>query len=249
MRRLFIIVATIISVVIFQSRAMALIEAEARYWLSDLDAEVKVTESGLTGTTIDMEEDLGVDREENFLEARLTLQKGKHSIRYAFVPMSWDGKKTIPRSINFAGRTYSVSTAVTSSLDVDYHRLGYQYDFMSVAGNRLGIIAELKYLDIDASLKSATIDESESLAVGFPAVGVAFRLGLPALFSIEGELTGMTYGGDAHFVDGEVGLNIKPMPLMTISGGYRYLQLYAENDDDKVDLELTGPFIMFRVGF
>ncbi len=249
MRRLIMIVATIASVIIFQSDAMALIKAEARYWVSELDAEVKVTESGLTGTTMDFEKDLGVDTEENFLEARITLQMGKHSIRYAFVPMSWDGAKTITRSINFAGRTYSVNTAVTSSLDVDYHRLGYQYDFISVAGNRLGVIAELKYMDIDASLKSATIDEAESLAMGFPAIGVAFRLGLPALFSIEGELTGMTYGGDAHFVDGEVGVNIRPMPLMTISGGYRYLQLYAENDDDKVDLELTGPFIMFRVGF
>ncbi len=249
MRRLAIAFLTIASVLIFQSRAMALVSVDARYWLSELDAEVKVTENGLTGTEIDLERDLGVDTEENFLEGRITFEFGKHRVRYAFVPLSWDGSKTITKSINFAGKTYSVNTDVTTSLDVDYHRLGYEYDFVKVAGNRFGIIAELKVFDIDASLKSTAVSESESIVVGLPTLGVAFQMGLPSVLNVSGEITGITYGGDAYFVDGEVGLNITPLPLVSISGGYRYMKLYAEVEDDKVDLQLDGPFIMVRVGF
>ncbi len=249
MRRLLTAVLAVTAVFVFQSRAMALLEVDARYWFSELDAELRVTEGGLIGTTIDMDRDLGVDTDENFLEGRVTLQMGKHRVRYAFVPLSWDGSKTITKTINFAGKTYSASTAVTTSLDVDYHRLGYEYDFIKVAGNRVGVIAEVKVFNIDASLKSATVSESESITVGFPTLGVGFELGLPMLFSIGGELTGITYGGDAYFVDGEVGINLKPLPLVVLSGGYRYMKLYAETDDDRVELTLDGPFVMLRAGF
>ncbi len=248
MKRALMAVVILASLVFINSRADALVGVEGRYWLTDLDADLKVTDNNITGTDIDLTDDLGMD-DEDFYEARISIGLGRHRIRYAYLPLSWDGAKTISKSITFNGRTYSANTFVDSSLDVTYHRLGYEYDVIDALGNRLGVIFEVKYFDIDAELESSTISESESMGVPLPAVGVTFQVGLPVFLSLGGEVTGISVGGNGYLVDAECVLNYKPAPLVTFSGGYRYLKLYAEKGDDEADLTLDGPFVTVKLRF
>lgn len=231
------------------SHSFALLSIEGRYWFTELDGDVKVTEAGVVGTDIDFSDDLGVD-DEDFWEVRITLEFGKHKLRYGFIKLEWDGEKTITEEINFGGETFTVSTFVDSELNVDYHRLGYQYDFIDTLENRLGLILELKYFDIDARLKAPPIDESESLQVPVPTVGVAFQLSLPLLVTFGGEVTGVTLGGYGHLIDGEAALRFNPIPFLRLSGGYRYLKVKVEDgDDSEVDFDLHGPFLTLGASF
>src|SRR3989304_2917376 len=109
----------------FAAEAQAGVEIDARYWFTNLSADVKVTESGLAGTKIDLADDLGVDDSKGFPEGRVTLGFGDHHIRYSYMPMSWDGDETVTQSVNFEGKTYSAGTRVKSNFDIAYHRLGY----------------------------------------------------------------------------------------------------------------------------
>ncbi|OGP15204.1 MAG: hypothetical protein A2054_05760 [Deltaproteobacteria bacterium GWA2_55_10] len=247
MRKLAILLA-VVFVLGFGTKASAIVDVEARYWFSDFDDTIRVSEGSAVGTDINLVDDLGID-DENFVEGRITLELGSHKIRYGYMPLKWEGSNTLTSSIVFNGQTYSASTNVESELKMDYHRLGYEYDIIDTLNNKLGVIFEVKYFDVEASLKSATLDERESFKAPIPTVGIAAQVGLPFLFSVGGEITGISLGSDAYLVDGEAMVNLKPAPFVIISGGYRVFKLHLENDDDLADITVKGPFVMLKADF
>ena len=50
-------------------------------------------------------------------------------------------------------------------------------------------------------------------------------------------------------IDAEAQVNFNPLPLITVSGGYRIFDVKVEDGDDKVDFKLKGPFLLVRAGF
>jgi hypothetical protein len=228
------------------TNAFALVDLEGRYWITTIDDEIK---SGTTGTNINFIDDLGVDDKENFFDVRATLEFGSHKLRYGYMPLSWEGTKTITRDIVFAGQTFSASGTVNTELDVAYHRLGYEYDIIDALNNRLGVIFEVKYFDIDASLSSTGVNGTASVKAPVPTIGIAAQAGLPFLLSVGGEITGMSLGSSAWIVDAEAGVNFKPAPFVVVSGGYRLLKLHLDYDDDLADISVQGPFVMLRADF
>lgn len=248
--RKFVLLLAVMFVLGFSAKASAVVDVEARYWFTDFDDTIKVTEGSVAGTDINLADDLGIENED-FIEGRITLELGSHKIRYGYMPLKWDGSSTLSRDINFNGTTYSASTNVESELKMDYHRLGYEYDIIDSLDNKLGIILEVKYFDGEASLKapSGGLDERKSFQAPVPTIGIAAQAGLPFLFSIGGEITGISLGSDAYLVDGEAMLNLKPAPFVVISGGYRIFKLHLENDDDLADMTVKGPFVMLKADF
>lgn len=243
---LFIFVASLLA----YSHAEAVVHVEGRYWFSNLDSTVKVTDASIVGTEIDLVDTLGMDDKKNFWEGRVDLNLGSHHLRYAYMPLSWDGSKTLTQSVTFQGVTYTASTKVDSNLDIVYQRFGYRYDIIDTLGNQLGIIFDVKLLDIEARLKApaASIDKIYSVTAPVPTIGLGVQVGLPALLSIGAEVTGITYSGN-RLIDGEAQINFNPIPFVTVSGGYRLFDLKVEDGDDKVDFKLKGPFLMVRAGF
>lgn len=226
------------------TNAFALVDVEGRYWLTTMDDEIK---SGTTGTTINLVDDLGVDDKENFFDVRATIELGSHKLRYGYMPLSWKGTKTVSIPITF--NSGSFSGVVNTKLDIAYHRLGYEYDIIDTLNNRLGVIFEVKYFDIDASLTSTGLNETASVKAPVPTVGIAAQAGLPFLLSVGGEVTGISLGSAAWLVDAEAGVNFKPAPFVVVSGGYRLLKLHLDYDDDLADISVQGPFVMLRADF
>ncbi len=228
------------------SNASAVVDVEGRYWLTSMDDEVQ---SGVAGTKLNLVDDLGVGDNENFFDVRATLELGSHKLRYGYMPMSWDGTKTVSSPVTFGGSSFS--GAVNTKVDIAYHRLGYEYDIIDTLNNRLGVIFEIKYFDIDASLTSPPPgpNETASIKAPVPTVGLAAQVGLPFLLSVGGEVTGVSLGSAAWLVDAEAGVNFKPAPFVVVSGGYRFLNLHLDYDDNLADLSVSGPFVMVRADF
>lgn len=250
MKKFLLLAFVAFSAFVFSSNAHAAVGAEVRYWFTELDSEVKITDLNVIGTKIDFSDDLGLD-DEDFVEGRLFYESGRHKLRYAFVSMSWDADKTITKSIVYGGQTYSASTMVETELDIDYHRLGYEYQFIKADNYDVGLIFEIKYFDIETSLKAtaAGLDESESVSAPLPTVGISFSAAPSENVVVEAEITGITAGSDAYVYDAEVLLGYKPHPQVLLSGGYRTFTMHAEDDDDEVDFEVSGPFVMVRATF
>lgn len=254
MKKLLVFTVALFAVfLISSSRAEAVFEIEGRYWFSTLDSDIKVTDGGLIGTDIDLTKDLGVDDEESFPEVRVRVGLGSHHLRYSYTSLSWDGTKSIAEvaGIDFGGTNFAQTTFVKTSLDIEYHRLAYEYDLFDLMRNRVTLIAELKYLDVDAELDAPAValNESESISIPLPTVGIGVQAGLPALLDVSAEVTGIGLGSDAYFVDAEAMINFHPAPLFVVSGGYRYINLHVDDNDDELDFILDGPFLMVKLGF
>jgi len=250
MKKILLAVLVVMLLGLMHSTANAIVHVEGRYWFTTLDSTVKVTDASVIGTEINLVDTLGVDDKKNFWEGRIDLNLGSHHLIYGHMPLSWTGQKTITQSVTFAGQTYTASTKVDSSLDILYQRLGYRYDIIDMLGNRLGIIFDIKLLDIEAKLKAPAIgvDKAYSVTAPIPTIGLGAQVGLPALLSIGAEVTGIAYSGN-HLIDGEAYINFNPVPFTTISGGYRMFDLKVADGDDKVDFKLNGPFLMVKVGW
>lgn len=251
MKKIIVAMAVFVTVLLAGSRADALVDVEARYWLTNLDSSLASSTASVVGNDIDFVDDLGLDDQEGMVEGRITLELGKHSLRYGFVPMSWEGTSNLSRQITWGGQTYTASTDVDSEITVNYHRLGYRYDIIDLLNNRLGVIFEVKYFDADATIKDSTgtMNVTETFDLPIPTVGVGGQVGLPFLFSVSGEVTGLALSSNIYMVDGEAMVNLTPAPFVKLSAGYRYLAFHVEDNDDKADIKLSGPFVALRADF
>ncbi len=247
MKKFYMFLAVAVLFIFTSTAAHAVVKIEGRYWFPTLDAEVQ---SGIGGTNVNLVDDIGMSDSEAFWEGRITFEMGSHKIRYAYTPLSWDGEGS-STGIIFGGTPFPPGVPITSSFDVDYHRIGYEYDFIDFLSNRLGVIIDIKYFDIATELKitGTGVTQSETLQAPIPTIGLSAQVGFPLLFSIGGEVSGMTFGDKGYLVDGEVAVNYNPLPLVTLSGGYRLLKLEYEDGVDNAFVELNGPFVMLRAGF
>lgn len=253
MRRTLIAFIVLASLLAAAPRAEAVLDLDFRYWYTELDSTVKSSTGSVIGNEINFANTLGIDEHKSFFDGRATLEFGHHSIRYAFIPMDWDGVKTLSAStpVTFGGRSFTALDTMDSEITINYHRLTYRYDFFDLLDNKIGAIFEVKYFDADATIKDLTIgvSETEKIDIPLPAVGIGAQAALPLLFSVSGELTGIAISSDIYIVDGEAMINIAPMPLVKFSGGYRYLRLHYDRDNDLTDFTISGPFINLRADF
>ncbi len=231
--------------------ASALVTAEGRYWFTDLASDVQVAGSGIPGTDINLVKDTGLEKSKNFPEVRIGFNLGSNRVRYAFVPLSWSGSGALTQTFTFAGQSYPATDRVNSNLKAYYHRLGYEYDFIDTLGNRLGAIIEVKYFDIDASIKDTTAGKEgkKRITLPLPAIGVAGRVALPFLFGVNGEITGISLGSTAYALDAEAGADIKPVPFVSIEAGYRVLLLHVDYSNSKANMTVKGPFVGLKAEF
>lgn len=245
-------VVALIAVFSFVAEASAVtLGVEGRYWFTDLKSNAKITNGSIIGTDIDLVNTLNVEKSNNFWEARAFVGAGSHKLRYGYSPMKWTGSKVLSQSVTFNGKTYTAATTVDTEIKLDYHRLAYEYDFIDALNNRLGLILEAKVFNTSARLRAAALgfNESKSAVAPIPTIGVTGQVGLPFLFSVGGEVTGVSLGSLGYLVDADGGINFSPLPLVTVSGGYRYFKMHASHGNDSADFALKGPFVMLRAAF
>jgi hypothetical protein len=248
MKKYILAVSLFLAVILNCSNALAFVHIEGRYWFTDLSNVAIASTGGVTGTDLNFNKDLDLEKRKDFWEARVSLELDDHQIRYGFLPLKWSGTRNLAGSISFNGQTFTGQT--DSTLKADYHRLGYKYDFVDLLGSDLGVIIEFKYFNATIGVKSpAGPAESRGIDAFFPTLGVSGHLGLPFKMNFGGEVTGVMLTSKLYTADGELALNINTIPFVTISGGYRALIVYIEKQKVKEDMTLVGPFLLLRAGF
>ncbi len=226
---------------------------EFRYWRPTLESKIVASTAALFGTTLDPVSDLGLEEEQNAFEGRVGLTFfGRHKLRIGYLPLSFEGDRTITGSINFDGQTFSASTRVLTNLDLKILRGGYGFDFFKTPVTSLGILFEVHYFDGTARLRSSTgtPDEEVEFRVPVPVLGLAFRAyPITRILSVGAEVVGVSFGSRGHYLDGEASLTFSPWPFVELTGGYRVIDLHGEEGDDTLDLRLHGPFASLTLRF
>lgn len=224
------------------------------YWMTSLDGEMKVTSGALTGTTVDMKDDLDLE-DENLPGFEAFVGMGKHHLSVAYMASSTDGSATLNRQLVFDGNTYNVGEVVKSDLSLTTIDAVYQYDLFDfenvLAGFSLGPVVQVKFIDGEAKIRSATTGTSagQDFTGAVPMVGVGAHLGILAnILEARGRVTAIGYSGNS-LVDGFVEAVVTPFPFLDIGLGYRALKLDADISDVLVDVGFTGPYMTVSLGW
>ena len=222
------------------------------YWFPELTGDLKVDESSIAGTTIDLESDLGLDDESYpIIEGFVGL--GNHHLSLSYYKADYSGTETLTDPITFSGVTFS--GLVSSSMEYSVFDFMYQYDLLDLenilAGFSLGAVGRVKLFDGKVEIKSSTPpeSESESFTAPIPMLGLNLHLGILADL-LEGRVlaTGMGYGGGTIF-DGQAEISLTPFPFLDIHGGYRIFFIDVDADDVEFDYDTSGPYAAVTLSF
>ncbi len=225
------------------------IELDGRYWITNINGNVNVPDSGLAvgKTDIDLKSDLGV-RDKNVPDLRLIWHTGENSwLRLSYTKLDYSGDNTLSETIQFRGKTYNANSRVLSSLNVTYLSLGWAWQFIHFADEsvRLGTLISARGFWTKASLNDPefNVNEEKSIAFGLPTIGATADINPISMLDIFGEFSWMTAGKYGHLYDTEAGVKIIPIRYVSIEGGYRIFDVTAKDDPDYATLKIEGPFV------
>jgi hypothetical protein len=229
------------------------LELEGRYWPAVLTGTVRVTgdhgEVPSDISTINLKSDLGL-KDKNLKDFRLTLFTGPNSrLRVGYVKMDYSADQNITRTILFNGQMYTVGTRVLTTLNLDYWRYGWVWEFVGGPSSmvKFGTLLEAKRISADAGLSAPElappVAERKSFSATVPTVGLVLDINPSRMLNIFAEASGMSLGDKGHAWDGEAGLKLVLGSHLVVSGGYRYFDLQVNDKPDFATLKNSGPFV------
>jgi hypothetical protein len=214
------------------------------------DPELTLQSGAISGATgiqdVDFVETFGIESK-GFPEIRARLGRN-HKFRFSFVPVKYEADTTITRTITFQGRTFNIGVPASTEIKWNLMHFGYEWDFVSMEKGYVGVIGELKYQKLEASITSPALSgpAATDQKAPVPTVGVAFR-GYPIpMIGIGGEFGGLKISSsdfEAKLFDFDVNGFVQFGQWIGVQGGYRAVTIDYDIDEDSGDLKLKGPYV------
>ena len=147
----------------------------------------------------------------------------------------------------FQGRTFTIGAPATADIKWKLCKFGYEWDFVSRERGFFGVIADLKYNKVEASIDSPVLTSAATTDVTapVPTIGVIGRGYLAPAVSITGEFTGLSITRDdfdGKFFDFDLYGTVSFGRHFGVQGGYRSVVVDYLVDEDTGDLKMKGPY-------
>ncbi|MFA5321120.1 MAG: hypothetical protein WC373_00465 [Smithella sp.] len=254
-KNLFAALGTLIVLTIFYAPSVSALGfgAQAEYWMPTFKGDLRVDDSGIAGTEINIKDDLGVSNE-SFPGVKAYFEIGNHEFTFTYSQLDLSGAKNIDKEIKFNGDTYIANSYVESDLKTSMMDFEYQYKFLNLenilAGFSLGLIGKIKYLDGEARINSSLYDNKKNIHVPIPMIGLGVNIGLLAdILEARAKFVGMGYD-DNFFYDAMADLSLTPFPFLNIHGGYRMMSLEIDDVSDVcAKMDFYGPYVGLAISF
>ena len=210
----------------------------------------------MVGTDIDAVSDLGVIQKRH-RELRLVLRPAwQHKVRIQYLPMEYQADTVLNRTVVFGGLTYDAGSPVTTTVTWRAWRFGYEYDVIYRDRYRdrgfLGVIAEVKYTDIETQLEGPIGVRTARTRTPIPAIVGIGRVYPLSNVSLTVELTGVKLPNEWYqtkYVDLDAYGTLNFSDSLGIQAGYRSLDLDYRFDDEAGRLTLEGWYVAGVVRF
>lgn len=204
--------------------------------------------SGATGVNapIDFVSEFGI--EDAWFKGFRGSLGNKQKLNFSHIPVTYDASTTIARTIVFRGQTIRVGAPATAKIKWDLWRFGYEWDFVSTQKAFVGVIADLKYNHLTASIDSPVLTKTAETdqKAPVPTVGAAFRVFPVDMVSVGGEFSGLKINRgtfEAKFFDLNVDGTVYLGKRLGVQAGYRAVRVEYAIDSDTGDLKLKGPWL------
>ena len=223
------------------------VELGGYLWPPTPTAEITSESLGIIGSRIDFVEDLGIERQ-TFRQLKVVLRPGrKHKFRFEYTPMGYDVESTLRRTIVFNGQRFDVALPVRTELQWNAYRFGYEWDFVYRERGFVGLLLELKYTDIQATLSNVLVgSEFVHARAPIPAIGVIGRGYVLPNVSITGEFSGFKLPGNidedyqGKYFDFDLYGTVNFTNNFGAQAGYRSLTVFYHVEEDEGDLKMKG---------
>jgi outer membrane protein len=166
--------------------------------------------------------------------------------------MKFKGTSIRSAEFKFGDNTFNASVPFTSTLKLDHYdaALFYGVPFLKTAtANVLNVEfgLNLRVIDFKAEITQpqTSLSQSKSLTVPVPMGYFGFQIAPIDLIKIEGELRGIAYS-KSRFYDAIGRVKVRPLPLLFLSGGYKFQNIHMDQSNVVSDLRFGGP--VFEVG-
>ena len=184
--------------------------------------------------------------DEWFPEFRGSLGR-KHKLRFGYVPIRYEASTTITRAITLEGITFTVGAPATADIKWDLWRVGYEWDFVSMDRGFFGVIADLKYNKVTATIDSPALARASTTEqkAPVPTIGAIGRGYVTPNVAISAEFTALKIDRDefnAKFYDFDVNAFVTFGKHIGAQGGYRSVTVDYLVDEDSGDLKMQGPY-------
>ena len=234
----------------------AWVELELRWWFPTLSGSVQSSVGTTVGSTLDLQQTLGVDTTKNFLWPKATLHfADRHRLWATYLGMDYTGATTLTQAIEFGGATFPAGTATTSEIDVKEIVGAYQYDLLKFSRATVRLDLQVHYYDFKGSLSGAGVGTiQEDFQFALPTIGGGVDIWPFDWLKIGGDFNvfKLTVSGmKGQILDGQAGVTISPWEWLGISGGYRYLKINVDDtkENDQVNWLQDGFYGSVMVRF
>jgi hypothetical protein len=229
------------------------VELGVSFWNPTPDPVVIASESlGIVGDSIDFVNTLGIEKT-RFRQLKVELRPAtKHKFHFEYTPIEYDAQKVVPVSFKFNGQLFQVGIPVTTNLQWKAYRFGYEWDLYY--GNRgfAGLLLDIKYTDIQATLSSAAVGVAQftHARAPIPAIGFIGRGYVAPNISITGEFSAFklpdkALNSDAYsgkYYDFNLYGTVNFSDHFGAQVGYRSFDVYYKVKFDTGTMTLKGPY-------
>jgi len=210
--------------------------------------ELTLSTDALAGSSIsevDFVQEFGIE-DKRFPEFRAAIGRN-HKFRLSYVKFNYTEEATIQRVFTFQGRTFTVGAPATADIKWDLWKFGYEWDFVSHERGFAGLVLDLKYNTIDASVDSPVLSSAATTDVTapVPTIGGIARVYVVPMLALTGELTGISISRDdfeAKFFDFDINGTVSFGRHLGAQAGYRSVVVDYLSDEDSGDLKMKGPY-------
>jgi hypothetical protein len=223
------------------------VEIGGYLWSPDPTIAITSESLGIIGSRIDFVEDFGIE-DNTFKQLKVALRPGrKHKFRFEYTPIGYTQEAILNRTIVFNGQRFDISLPVLADLKWKAMRFGYEWDFVYRDRGFVGLILDVKYTDVEASLENALVGrEFVRARAPIPAIGAIGRVYVVPNVSITGEFSGfrLPEGIDdeyrGKYFDFDLYGTVNFSDSFGAQAGYRSFTVFYRVEEDEGDLKLNG---------
>jgi hypothetical protein len=233
----------------------------AREWYARMSGTADSESNGSGSTEVDLAQDLGLGDRHWTTELQAYVHIPVVGRLYAGWWRAHDsGSEILNQQIEFAGRTFTVSTEVDSDFTIDVGYLNYEFVFPTIP---LGDLVKLEFgveLGARAIKGDATISDSAQTAhdsgvVGLPTLGAHVTARLFDYVRTEVEVLGLAFkyaDNEVHYLEMFAEATIEPLPWIYAGAGYKLAEVNLQHrgsDSFHVNIDISGFYLTVGIRF
>lgn len=223
------------------------IGVEGSMWRQSQDGTAAIDGDILGGSTIDFQDTLGLEKDDDTLMGRVWFRFGRTHINLDYFDSERGGDTVLTQSFVFNDTVYTAGQALSSDLQVRLYQAHFLFSIINLKVVDFGLGFGANQADVDMNLEGSvsgrtTLEES----VPYPTLAGYVTIKPAPAFHIKAEVTGINgtvSGTHVDVLDGRAQIELYVAHVLGFFAGYRQFHFQVEDEGfGSIDNTFKGPY-------